>query len=107
MPFPCRCGSCISLGVARDRRDRRIAELEAIVARQQAMIETLQAYVARLEATVAELQARLGENSANSSKPPSSDPPGVVPARAKRGKRSGKRACHIGQPSGLGERGHF
>jgi transposase len=51
-----------------DPRDARIAELER--------------EVAALKAQVAELLARLGQNSQNSSKPPSSDPPGT-PREAK------------------------
>jgi len=46
-----------------DPRDARIAELEG--------------EVAALKAQVAELLARLGQTSQNSSKPPSSDPPGA------------------------------
>jgi transposase len=53
-----------------DPRDARIAQLEAENA-------ALRERVARLEAQVAELLARLGQNSRNSSKPPSTDPPGT------------------------------
>jgi len=53
-----------------DPRDARIAELEAKVAQ-------LMERVAKLEAENAELRARLGQTSQNSSKPPSSDPPGA------------------------------
>jgi transposase len=53
-----------------DPRDARIAELEARVA-------WLMERVARLEAENAELRAQLAQNSQNSSKPPSSDPPGT------------------------------
>jgi transposase len=61
-----------------DPRDARIAELEAKIA-------SLMQRLSQLEAENAELKARLGLNSQNSSKPPSSDPPGgssfVEPAR--------------------------
>ena len=50
-------------------------------------LATLEAAVQRLTSTnaalatrVAELEARLGQHSANSSRPPSSDPPGARPA---------------------------
>src|SRR5438270_424500 len=39
----------------------------------------LQRRVAELEALVRDLQARLGQNSSNSSRPPSADPPGAAP----------------------------
>lgn len=49
----------------------------------------------RLKAKVAELEARLRQNSGNSSKPPSSDPPGTVTRKQKRtGKRRGGQPGH-------------
>ncbi|MFN2504159.1 MAG: IS66 family transposase [Acidimicrobiales bacterium] len=54
--------------------ERRIAELEALVAAQAETIETLRRLNERLEARVAELERQLGQNSANSGKPPSRDP---------------------------------
>lgn len=51
-------------------RDQRIADLEALVAKLIARIEAL-------EAENRELKARLSQNSTNSSKPPSTDPPGT------------------------------
>lgn len=53
-----------------DPRDARIADLEKKVA-------WLMERVAKLEAENSELRARLGQNSQNSSQPPSSDPPGT------------------------------
>jgi transposase len=53
-----------------DPRDARIAELEAKVA-------WLMERVAKLEVENAELRARLEQNSQNSSRPPSTDPPGT------------------------------
>jgi transposase len=53
-----------------DPRDARIAELEAkVVALTQALDRAL--------ARISELEAQLGQNSRNSSQPPSSDPPGT------------------------------
>ena len=48
---------------------------------------------------IVELRARLNRNSQNSSKPPSSDPPEVVPAKIKRGKRRkrGGQPGHVGR----------
>lgn len=64
----------------------------------RAAIQGLEATVALLQERVRELEARLAQNSTNSSKPPSSDPPGVVrPAKKPKGKKRG------GQP---GHRGH-
>lgn len=56
-----------------------------------------QARILALEARVAELEARLGQNSQNSSRPPSSDPPSV--ARARRppsGRKPGGQPGHEG-----------
>jgi transposase len=64
----------------------------------RAATQGLEATVAVLQERVRELEARLAQNSTNSSKPPSSDPPGVVrPAKKTKGKKRG------GQP---GHRGH-
>jgi transposase len=70
----------------RDWRDDRIAELEA--------------EVAALKERLAALEARLAQNSSNSGKPPSSDPPGARGERAKP-KPSGRQRG--GQP---GHKGH-
>ena len=53
-----------------DPRDARIAELEAKV---EALTSALEKALAR----IGELEAQLGQNSRNSSQPPSSDPPGT------------------------------
>lgn len=46
----------------------------------QAYIRFLEARVGQLEARLADLEARLGQDSSNSSRPPSSDPPSAKPA---------------------------
>ena len=51
------------------------------------MVATLQQQLAGALANIVELEARLGNNSQNSSRPPSSDHPGTRPVQAKRGKR--------------------
>lgn len=57
-------------------------------------VAALEQYVAALESRVRDLEARLGLDSTNSSKPPSSDPPGVLrrgksPTGRKRGGQKG------------------
>jgi transposase len=51
---------------------------------------------AALKARVAELEAKLGQNSTNSSKPPSADPPGVkrAPPKPKSGRKAGGQPGH-------------
>ena len=56
---------------------------------------SLQAQLAAAQAEIVELRAQLNRNSQNSSKPPSSDPPGTGAPRGKRGKKRRKRG---GQP---------
>jgi len=73
----------------------RIAELEAQVAERDARIAQLEAQVKALTRRVAELEAQLRQNSTNSSKPPSSDPPGVRrPPRVPTGRRPGGQPGH-------------
>ncbi|MEZ0069315.1 transposase [Streptacidiphilus sp. MAP12-20] len=72
-------------------------QLRATVTRFEALVESLVARNAELEVKVADLEARLAQNSENSSKPPSSDPPYAKPVpRSLRG-RSGRRP---GRPDG-------
>src|SRR5438067_10867099 len=63
----------------------------------------LRAENAALQERVRELEARLGQNSANSSRPPSSDPP-QAPARLKAppaGRKRGGQPRHRGTCRGL------
>jgi transposase len=90
----------------------RIAELEAERAADKAVIEQQAAAIALLEAEnkalkqslaqlgekVTELTARLGQNSRNSNRPPSADPPGVPGGKGRKGKGSKKNRG--------GQRGH-
>jgi len=67
-----------------------IEQLLRIITEQQTQIATLQARVATLE-------ARLGQNSQNSSRPPSSDPPTVARARrSPSGRQPGGQPGHEG-----------
>ncbi len=65
-----------------------------------AVFESLHRRIEDLEREVAELKARLSQNSTNSSKPPSSDPPSVKrappkqPTGKKRGGQHGHEAHH-------------
>ncbi len=61
-----------------------------------AFLQALRAENAALKARVAELEAQLHQNSTNSSKPPSSDPPAVkrAPPKPRSGKRAGGQPGH-------------
>ncbi len=69
-----------------------LALLEVVCAE----LVALRAENAQLRTRVQELEARLGQNSSNSSRPPSSDPPSVPPARPARppGRRQGGQPGH-------------
>ncbi|MGH2350725.1 MAG: IS66 family transposase [Chloroflexota bacterium] len=64
----------------------------------QAIIVALAQRVSALEAEVRDLKARLGQNSTNSSRPPSSDPPHVKrpPVVSPSGRRAGGQPGHVG-----------
>ena len=66
----------------------------------RALVETLAARLNAVEAENAELKRKLGQNSRNSSKPPSSDSPFVKPApqslRRKSGRKPGGQPGHPG-----------
>jgi transposase len=71
-----------------DPRDARIAELEAL-------LKAALGRIAELEAKVEKLSAQLAQNSTNSSKPPSSDPPGVDrKAKPASGRKPGGQPGH-------------
>jgi transposase len=81
--------------------DRRPSyELAALVVQQAELIERLQAEIAEVRAENAELKRQLGQNSRNSSRPPSSDSPFAKPApkslRRKSGKKPGGQPGHPG-----------
>ena len=62
-----------------------------LVAEQATVIAALQEQVAALQRENAELRARLGQNSSNSSRPPSSDLPGAAPRGETDAQRPGER----------------
>ena len=81
--------------------DRRPSyELAALVVQQAELIERLQAEIAEVRAENAELKRQLGQNSRNSSRPPSSDSPFAKAApkslRRKSGKKPGGQPGHPG-----------
>jgi transposase len=62
---------------------------------KDAYIKQLEHEIAQLKTYIAELERRLGMNSQNSSKPPSSDPPGrATPSPQRRRKKRGARKGH-------------
>jgi transposase len=74
--------------------DDRIARLEAQVASLLDAVVQRDAKIAKLEARVVELETQLGQNSTNSHKPPSSDPPGTRPSKPSTGKQRGGQPGH-------------
>jgi transposase len=81
-----------------DWRDERIAELEGALPARDAQLAAKDARIAELEQRVAELSARLtelaeklGQNSRNSHRPPSSDPPAARGQRRGKGKSKSQR----------------
>ena len=78
-----------------DPRDALIVELRAQLAERDARIAELTAKVEKLTARVAELEARLRQNSSNSSRPPSSDVPGIPrPGKKSTGRKPGSQPGH-------------
>jgi transposase len=78
-------------------RPTTLEEAQVVIARLLQIIAEQQARIVAMEARVAELEARLGQNSQNSSRPPSADPPSV--SRARRppsGRRPGGQPGHEG-----------
>jgi hypothetical protein len=73
--------------------------VQAVVIALWQQVNVLQAQVEALQAEVAQLRERLGQNSQNSSKPPSSDGPEMPPrsGRAKTGRKAGGQKGHKGQ----------
>lgn len=80
--------------------DAVVALVAGVVAECAAQVERLSARVTVLEAENAALRAKLATNSRNSSRPPSSDGPGVTPhpksQRTQSGRRPGGQPGHPG-----------
>jgi len=92
--------SRISWGVASDWREKRVAEFETLVSRDQR--------IAALEKQETELIEKLGRNSRNSHLAPSTDPPGTrkgkgVPSMRKRGGQRSAGSCRALLPPKEGD----
>jgi len=82
--------------------ERRVAELEKENAELRAENAALRARLADFEKRFAELEARLKENSTNSHRPPSADPPGTQRRRRKpSGRKQGAQRGHKGTTRSL------
>jgi transposase len=80
-----------------DPRDARIAGLEALLAARDASIAEFEVRLQQALEKISVLEARLAQNSSNSSKPPSSDPPGAVRRAVKpTGRKPGGQPGHEG-----------
>jgi transposase len=71
---------------------KHVAKLQ--VAQLLALLAERDAEIVRLKVRVAELEAQLGQNSTNSNKPPSSDPPGARPEKPATGRQRGAQPGH-------------
>lgn len=80
-------------------RGMYIQQLEAENAALKQRIETLEKHLEQMQKHIENLERRLGMNSQNSSKPPSSDPPGTLVALPRRRRR--KRGARQGHPPHL------
>lgn len=74
--------------------EERIARLEAQVARLLEIVAEKDAKIAKLEARIAEFEGRASQNSSNSNKPPSTDPPGSRPGKTPTGRSRGGQPGH-------------
>jgi transposase len=86
------------LPITEDDWNHTPAVVQAVVIALWHQVQALQAQVAALQAQVTQLQERLGQNSQNSSRPPSSDAPDA-PRRSKRapsGRKPGGQKGHTG-----------
>lgn len=80
-----------------------LAEAHARIIAQDREIDGLRAMVRQVEARVQALEARLGQNSTNSSRPPSADPPQTPPRppRPPTGRRPGGQPGHTAHQRAL------
>jgi transposase len=80
------------------RETAQIRDLLDQLRERDEMIAVLRTEIAFLRERVADLEERLGQNSGNSSKPPSSDRPGSRGADKGKGKKTGGKRKRGGQP---------
>jgi len=78
-----------------DPRDAQIAEQDALIAELTRRLEEALTELVAAKKRISELEARVGQNSRNSSKPPSSDPPGTGrPSGESSGRKRGGQPGH-------------
>jgi transposase len=86
------------VGMANDApQGRTLDEANALLRELWPVVQALRLEQERLRARIAALEARLGQNSSNSSRPPSSDPP-AAPRPLKRGpsgRKPGRQPGHV------------
>lgn len=82
----------------------RLARLEKLVIKQQEQLAELRQALAEKDQIIAELRSKLGQDSGNSHRPPSSDPPGSGTPKKRRTSRQRKRSGRRpgGQPGHKG-----
>lgn len=80
-----------------------VYSLLGVVEEMQQIVAQLQGQISQLQGRIAQLEEQVGKNSRNSSKPPSSDPPGVKkPAAKASGQRQqGGQKGHVGRGRSL------
>ena len=76
--------------------EERFSKLEAQVAALLKTVADRDAEIVRLGARIADLETQLGQNSNNSHKPPSTDPPRTRPAKPETGRKRGGQSGHKG-----------
>lgn len=74
--------------------DERVSRLEAQVAQLLEVVSKRDAEIVQLKARITDLETQLGQNSGNSHKPPSTDPPGTRPPSAGTGRKRGGQPGH-------------
>ena len=74
-----------------------VGDLRATIAEEQAVITEQRAMIVRMEERVRDLVTRVGQESGNSSRPPSSDVPGTPkrPPSRPSGRGRGGQAGHV------------
>lgn len=83
-----------SVGKRLAKLEAQVAALLAMVAERDAIIAQRDAEIAELKTRVADLEQQLGQNSTNSGKPPSTDPPGTRPEKKPTGRSRGGQPGH-------------
>jgi len=90
-------------GISTEEWDATPASVQALVNTLLGAVEELQQAIPKLQTRISRLEEQVGQNSRNSSKPPSSDPPNVKkpPPKAKGKRKAGGQPGHAGHGRGL------